>query len=410
MKKKVYVFDEYVSSQKNGIGSFLGEFLYCMKQMDVDICLLVFNATVEEFTIVEEEGMEKMLFPSFPFGYFTDHTAIVSKFFKLYVPDSPRNVFFVNHSPCERLLSEIKNTHPQSKLIFIIHDLGWTSAFTGDVMRYRQMIHKKEPIETGERHEQIMFSYNEERKMYALADRVVCLSCDTLELLQDTYLVPSDKIVWIPNGLRRQESLSPITNRNELRRRLHISQDDKVLLFAGRPTWKKGMYALLEAFGFVLEQEPHARLVIAGFDNSTNIEKLIIIASAYAPRVTFTGLVDKKKLSEWYTAADIGIIPSYYEQCPYTGIEMMMHGLPVVASDAYGLRNMFKEGVNAQIARIEDRENSEGFVKNMAIAILDILASKKRCKDLREGAEAMFQSVYHTRNMKENYKCLLDSL
>lgn len=38
-KKKVYVFDEYISSQKNGIGSFLGEFLDCMKQIDVDLCV-----------------------------------------------------------------------------------------------------------------------------------------------------------------------------------------------------------------------------------------------------------------------------------------------------------------------------------------------------------------------------------
>lgn len=42
MKKKIYVFDEYISSQKNGIGSYLRELLYCMKQMDVDICVLIF--------------------------------------------------------------------------------------------------------------------------------------------------------------------------------------------------------------------------------------------------------------------------------------------------------------------------------------------------------------------------------
>lgn len=410
MKRQVYVFDEYVSSQKNGIGSFLGEFLYCMKQIDVDICLLVFNANVEEFTIVEEKGMEKMLFPSFLLGDFTDNAEIVSKFLRLYIPDSPRNVFFVNHSPCERLLSEIKKTHTQSKLIFIIHDLGWTSAFIGDVMKYRQMIHEEEPIDTCERHKQIMFSYNEERKMYALADRVVCLSHDTLELLQDTYFVHSDKIVWIPNGLREQKNSFLNINRDKLRQKLLVSQDDKILLFAGRPTRKKGAYALLEAFGFVLAQEPNARLVIAGFDNSNNIEKLIIVSSVYAPRITFTGLIDRERLNEWYTVADVGIIPSYYEQCPYTGIEMMRCGLPVVASDAYGLRNMFQESVNARIARIGDRENSEEFVRNMAIAILDVLTSRKLCKELSEGSEAIFQSVYHIRNMTENYKRLLDSL
>lgn len=410
MKKKVYMFDEYVSSQKNGIGSFLGEFLYCMKQLDVDICVLTFNANVEEFDFVEEEGVERMLFPPFLFGDFTNHAEVVNKFFRLYIADSSRNVFFVNHSPCEKLLRMLRSSHPQSKLVFTIHDLGWTSALTGDVDKFKQLIHKKEPLEENDRNKPIVDFYNEERNMYGLADQVVCLSEDTRDVLVDTYFVSLDKIVLIPNGLRQGTDTSLEVDRDECRRKLFIHTDDKILLFSGRPTYKKGMYALLQAFGRVLEKEPDARLVIAGFDNGNNMEKLITIASAYASRVTFTGLINKSQLSEWYSAADVGIIPSYYEQCPYTGIEMMMHGLPVVASDAYGLRNMFHDGLNGKLAKIGDRENSEEFSENIATAILDILASRELQHKLRKGALSVFQSTYHARHMKENYKHLLDSL
>ena len=51
MKRQVFVFDEYVSSQKNGIGSFLKEFCNCMKQLEAVVCMLVFNADVKELTI-----------------------------------------------------------------------------------------------------------------------------------------------------------------------------------------------------------------------------------------------------------------------------------------------------------------------------------------------------------------------
>lgn len=410
MKKKVYVFDEYVSSQKNGIGSFLGEFLYCMKQLDVDICVLTFNANVEEFSILKEEGVEKMLFPPFLFGDFTNYAEVVNKFFRLYIADSSRNVFFVNHSPCEKLLRMLRSSHPQSKLVFTIHDLGWTSAFTGDADKFKQLIHKKEPLEENNENKPIADFYDEERNMYELADRVVCLSEDTRNLLIDTYLVPSDKIAWIPNGLRLQTKPSEGVSRDESRRKLFINKGDKVLFFCGRPTYQKGMYALLAAFGRVLEKEPDARLVIAGFDNGNNMEKLISIASTFAPRVTFTGLINKSQLYDWYSAADVGIIPSYYEQCPYTGIEMMMHGLPVVASDAYGLRNMFHDGLNAKLAQIGDRENDEEFAGNIATAILEILASRRLQQELSAGAVSAFQSTYHARHMKENYKRLLDSL
>lgn len=410
MKKKVYVFDEYISSQKNGIGSFLGEFLCCIKQLDVDICVVTFNADVEEFGIVEEGGVERMLFPPFLFGDFTNHAEIVDKFFRLYIPDSSRNVFFVNHSPCEKLLSMIKRSHPQSKLVFTIHDLGWTSAFTGNVDEFKQLIHGKTMVEENDKNKPIVDYYNEERSMYALTDRIVCLSKDTYDLLVDTYFVSSDKIALIPNGLRLQTKPSEGGSRNECRRKLFINKGDKILLFCGRPTHQKGMYALLGAFGRVLEKESDARLVIAGFDNGNNIEKLISIASAFAPRVTFTGLINKSQLYDWYSAADVGIIPSYYEQCPYTGIEMMMHGLPVVASDAYGLRNMFCDGLNARLAEIGNRENNEVFAGNLATGILAILGSTELRSRLSEGAASVYQSTYHIRQMKENYKRLLDSL
>lgn len=410
MKKKVYVFDEYASSQKNGIGTFLAEFLYCMKQLEVDICVLVFNANVEEFTIQYEEGVEKILFPTFRIGNFMDNAKIVGVFFQMYIPDSSRNVFFVNHSPCEKLLTEIRKACPQSKLIFTIHDLEWTSAFLGCVNKFKQMIHSTQMQNVSERNNQVLSYYNEEKKMYALVDRVICLSKDTYDLLQDTYSISSDKIILIPNGLRDNEKLLLDNEKNELRQKLFLSKDDKILLFAGRPTFNKGVYALLTAFGMVLEKEPQARLVIAGFDNSANLEKLIMMSSIFASRVTFTGLIDKRRLNEWYSVASVGIIPSYYEQCSYAGIEMMGYGLPIVASDGYGLRNMFHSGMNARIAKIENQENNEVFAFNIATAIIDILTSKKFANKLSKGAKLKYQSIYHICNMQENYKSLLDSL
>lgn len=311
MRRKVYVCDEYVSSKKNGIGSFIREFLYCMKQINVEVCMLVFNANVEEFTLLEEEKIEKMLFPPFVLGNFMDNADIIGKFLKMYIPDSSDNVFFINHSPCEVLLSEIRKVCPLSKLVFTIHDMGWTSVFTGDVYEFKKRICREKMVESDERREIILSFYNEERRMYALVDRVVCLSKDTFDLLQDTYLVLSDKIALIPNGLRYKGNIRQSNNRDKLKRELFILQNDKILLFAGRPTLKKGMHALLEAFGLVLEKEPDARLVITGFDNETNIKNLITMVSVFAARVTFVGLLNKEQLYKWYSVANIGIIPSY---------------------------------------------------------------------------------------------------
>ena len=54
----------------------------------------------------------------------------------------------------------------------------------------------------------------------------------------------------------------------------------------------------------------------------------------------YIGYLQKNELEKWYQLVDIGVLPSYSEQCSYTGIEMMMYSLPIVASDGFGVRIM----------------------------------------------------------------------
>lgn len=410
MRKKVYVFDEYVSSQNNGIGTFLGEFLYVMKQLEAELCVLIFNADVERFAIIEEEGIKKMLFPPFVLGDFVDNPEIVVRFFRLYIPDSRMNVFFVNHSPCDELLKMIKGSHPLSKIVFTVHDLGWTAAYMGDADKFMKVVRAEEQGVVDKEDEPVVAYYKKEKAIYELVDRVVCLSYDTSVLLSDAYKMNVDKIALIANGLRPNNKTIPLEERISLKKKLFISERDRILLFAGRPTSLKGMHILLQAFGIVLKEIPDARLVIAGMGHSMEMRHLISMASSFATRVTFVGFMCREQLEEWYSVAEIGVILSYYEQCPYSGIEMMMQGIPVVASDAYGLRNMFLDGVNARIAKIGDRNNKDEFARNTAGAILELMRSSHTRNMLSEGAKAVYETKYHIDKMVNDYKCLLDSL
>ncbi|WP_291592598.1 glycosyltransferase [Bacteroides sp.] len=411
MRKCIYVFDEYVSSQKNGIGSFLKEFHYCMEQLNVDVCVLTFNADVTEFAIQigENSKMEQMLFPRFLSGSFVSNVEIIIKFFRLYIQDSSNNVFFINHSPCENLVEILKINYPLSKIVFTIHDLGWTSKCMGDVDKYKRIIERKDDVEEDVRY--VLGFYAKEVRVYELVDRIVCLSRDTYNLLQTVYQVYPDKIHLIPNGFRKGEDGSQdIIDKERLKRELFIPTYEKIILYVGRPTLQKGMYALINAFHNVLKKNSDVRLVIIGSDNSNRIENLINISSSFASRVSFLGLINKEELEKWYLVADIGVIPSYYEQCPYVGIEMMKYGLPIVTSDGFGIRNMFQNGINALIAPIGNREDSEDFSYNLAKAIDKLLSSEELRNTLGRNAQEMFFNCYDTNQMRKGYEELLISM
>lgn len=329
--------------------------------MNADVCALIFNVDIEEFTVrTGDTGkMEEMLFPRFPIGEFIYNMEIIIKFFRLYIRDSSDNIFFVNHLPCDKLVEILKRDYPLSKVIFTIHDLGWTSRCMGDVDKFKKMI--KEVNDVKEEAKAIRDFYTKEMKTYELVNRVICLSRDTYNLLQTVYSLPTEKISLIPNGFGKKVSGIQHYNREELKKELFIPVNEKIIIYVGRPTRQKGMHALLNAFHSVLKKDSNVRLVIIGSDNSNRIENLINISSTFATRVSFLGLISKEELEKWYSVADIGVIPSYYEQCPYVGTEMMMHGLPIIASDGFGLRNMFQDGVNALIASIGKREDAEEF-------------------------------------------------
>ena len=89
------------------------------------------------------------------------------------------------------------------------------------------------------------------------------------------------------------------------------------------------------------------------------------ISADYRKNITILGVVSKDCLYGWYRAADAGIVPSYYEQCSYSGIEMKMFGLPIVASSGFGVRRMFTPE-NSIVADIGDRWKSHATLTLLA--------------------------------------------
>lgn len=408
--KNIFIIDEYISSQKNGIGTFLGEFLFCFKNSEYKINLISFNAEVNEFCITEENEIKKYLFPVFKYGHFLDHFKIIEKFFRLYIPDSPNNVFFLNHSPCANFIQSLKETHTKSSIIFTIHDFGWTRLLSGNLDEYKKAIkshqgNKKDDIPE-------LTVYHREKRIYELADKIICLSPDTYNILRTVYKVPVVKVSLIPNGLRlKRKGMFPSNDdKQKIRISKNINVEDKILLFVGRPTAQKGVFALIHTTKVVLKEFPNTKLAIIGDGNEGLMKEIINASSQIAASVIITGQLNRAELDEWLTIADIGIISSYYEQCSYTAIEMMMHGLPIIASDGLGIKNMFVDGVNAKVAKIGNRKKLKQYRANLADSIIHLLRSPGLCDNLRKEVMKTYNERYTIKEMKINYTNLLKSL
>lgn len=360
--KKIFIVDEHQSSKQNGVGTYIRNLLNCFEHSGHEVNLLSFNADEKEFMIDKPAYYMEYHIPVCAKGDFLNNGALSLSVLRLYLPDNQNNVFLISHSPCLPFLRMLKHLFPSSLRIFVIHDQGWTAPLLGNAeLLFRIMESKYYPKLQEKKYKYVRKYTNIERFMYRDVHLVICLSKSTKLLLSTLYKVPDDKVLLIPNGINKQISHLSRQEKTEARKRLGISEEECIILYAGRISEAKGVVELLKAFEYLWKENHKLRLIIAG--QMFNLNDYVRFTPESCTHVIYTGLIDQDRLQEWYEIADIGVLPSYTEQCSYTMMEMMMHKIPIVATDANGFDGIFEDGINAFVAKSRHNMLEKDLVK-----------------------------------------------
>lgn len=399
--KNLFIVNEAVSSSKNGIGTYIGQLVACMSDAEVRITILMFNSKEEAFCIKEKDGIIYFYFPDFPDRYIQRYSSVISKILRLYISDSFDNLFLMNYSPGAMLMKVIRRYFPLSKQIYVIHDMVWTMSLFGDVDKYIQILKQKNNKTIMEKYSYLIKAFEEEVEMCEYADKIVCLSEDTYQLLEKHYPIDKRKLRLIHNFIFCQEAFCSETDKMKFREEMFFKKDEKILLYVGRVTEQKGIMVYIDAFKEILKKYPMCTLVIIGAIPNWNyvMEKCYPIIT----RIHLIGSISREELKKWYQIADIGILPSYTEQCSYVGLEMMASKLPIVASDGFGIRCMFNHR-NAEIATIGKRESITQFKNGLIDSTLKLLDDMSKNEKLNESVEYMECDKYSSKENKNLYK------
>lgn len=184
-------------------------------------------------------------------------------------------------------------------------------------------------------------------------DAVVTLCEETRRLLCDAGI--ADKVCLIVNGIKDRNLATDRDNRqrDSLRMKYGLTEDDKLILSVGRLCDSKGIGVLLEAVKPLIDRDSNIHLYLAGSGNEGNYRKS---CTGYWKNVHFLGQMDRETVFELYQVADVGAFPSFQEQFGYVAPEMMMFGLPVVAyAQGGGLKDIFQwEGICQYAVSVND--------------------------------------------------------
>ena len=204
--------------------------------------------------------------------------------------------------------------------------------------------------------------------------------------LQRNFGLPFDKINVVPNGVNLT-MYSGIERDYDFRRN-YASDNEKIILYAGRLVYEKGVQHLIAAMPKILANYHDAKLVIAGKGGMIDELKAQVDYLRLGNKVYFTGYMDHKSLCKLYKCADISVFPSTYEPFGIVALEGMLAGNPVVVSDVGGLNEIVEHGVNGM-------KSYAGNYNSIADSILTLLFDHKLCAEIAKNAKASVKEKYN---------------
>lgn len=184
-----------------------------------------------------------------------------------------------------------------------------------------------------------------EADCFRWADGLVCPSRALASRIELEYQVPRVEAVPLPIG-----ELSGAPPREP-------PDGPTRLLFVGRLEQRKGVDILLAALTDVLGRGVDLHLDLAGADaidvrtrrpfGKAAIERLV--PRSFRSSVTHHDQLGSDALAALRARAAVAVVPSPDDNFPYTCVEAMASGLPVLATRAGGMAEMIRDGVDGQL-------------------------------------------------------------
>ena len=247
-----------------------------------------------------------------------------------------------------------KRNHLQYDLIYSHY---WLSAWVGKFLQawwnvpHMTMFHTlgavKNTIGIGEDEPELRIE--NERYLVENCHRIIAATEKEKEDIVLHYGASPETISVIPCGVNL-ELFRPM-DKVMAKQQLGFS-NGKTILFVGRIEPLKGIDRLLMAMAYV-KNKHGLRLIVIGGDgnNQYDMERLQQLSQELHIQelVTFLGLVEQEELPRFYSAADVCVVPSYYESFGLVALESLACGTPVVAADVGGIKNFIRQGETGYI-------------------------------------------------------------
>lgn len=179
------------------------------------------------------------------------------------------------------------------------------------------------------------FGHFLEHKIVGKMDRVITSSLYVANSTIKEYNLKQDKLSVIYNGIR-SENVSRFSSKNK-----------PIVLFVGNNFQGKGLQTLIKSSKTIINSYPNVQFVVVGNDpNSKNNMINMCNKLNVLDNFKFKNHLEHHEVYDLYKSSTVLAYPSLADNFPYTILESMVNGLPVVSTYVGGIKEMISQNEN----------------------------------------------------------------
>jgi glycosyltransferase involved in cell wall biosynthesis len=228
--------------------------------------------------------------------------------------------------------------------------------------------------------------------VYRFAEKVLTVSQEIKKIVLKTYGLKDSRVLVLKNGIVFNEAP---TKTADLEDQLFLSENKFIIIAVGRLVALKCFDTLIKAAAEIVDRDFKNFLVLIAGEGEEKSRLIELVNDLKVENhVKLLGM--RHDVLELITASDIFVIPSRFEGLSIAMIEAMACGLPVIASDAPGLREHVMNEENGLLFPVAD-------YRELAEQILRLANDEDLRVRLSKGAKDTFNREY---DMRQNIRPL----
>ncbi len=248
-------------------------------------------------------------------------------------------------------------------------------------------------------HEDILFeAFQTVRGIYGVSDSALEHFLKTFS----KFILPKTLLKVIYNPVDTERFIPSEINRNSSREKFGIAENDLLLGVVGRLDNQKRPELLIKVFAVLKNQFPQLKLVFIGQGNLEKQCRQQVAELGLSDSVYFLGF--QKNIEQILPMLDIHVLLSQREGFGIATAEAMACGIPVVATDVPGSRDILS---NSNAGFLVTKDDFEEIVKQLSALIIDVEKREKMSKAGPSEVRQRFAKELIEQQLKEFYQAVL---